>query len=180
MSRASWRVQTLGSSRIKSTFRLVSSDPEHKHTPDTAYTRKQMPGRESLKSLSTRVTYFWVGSEQKKMLICLYTAKKKRNPEMKYEAVIKELVMETGIGRNIIVRTIATYKKERKVNSSNKKKKRTTIFVPTDETMKMAISREIHDFWFRKEIPILKKILVDINNDPELPNYTRTTLYRIL
>jgi hypothetical protein len=43
-----------------------------------------------------------------------------------------------------------------------------------------AIRRKVHQYFFKNEIPTLKKIRDDINNDAELPNLTLSTLRRLM
>lgn len=49
-----------------------------------------------------------------------------------------------------------------------------------DDLGKNAFHQKIHRFWFRREIPTLKKILQNLKDDITLPDITRTSLQRIL
>jgi len=40
--------------------------------------------------------------------------------------------------------------------------------------------RKVHEFWFRKQLPTLNKILVAVNEDPDLHTYKRSTLQLII
>ncbi|XP_029054466.2 uncharacterized protein LOC114881771 [Osmia bicornis bicornis] len=44
----------------------------------------------------------------------------------------------------------------------------------------LAIRRKVHEFWLRREIPNGPKIWIAVNEDPELPTFTRSSLYRLL
>jgi len=42
------------------------------------------------------------------------------------------------------------------------------------------IRRKIHQFWSKYKLPTIEKILVTINYDKNLPNLSKTSLYRLL
>ena len=121
-----------------------------------------------------------VTTGQKKMIIHAYMVKKKKKPDIRYKPLIAEVAEETGIGRGTIIRTIASYKKTGRVSSPNRTRKKSSIFDNTDESTKLAIRQKVYDFWHRREVPTLVKISTAINNDPKMPNYSLTTLHRIL
>lgn len=97
---------------------------------------------------------------------------------------IKEVVMllskELGIGQRTIQTTIAKYKTTKTVSSPNKTKIRATFKEKVDDFERNAIRRKIHSFWFKKEIPTLDKILVAVNEDPDLPTFKRSTLHLLV
>lgn len=66
------------------------------------------------------------------------------------------------------------------MKSPNKTKIRITIFEETDDSNKNAVRKKIHKFLFRRQIPTIKKILVSVSEDPDLPNFSRQTLYRLI
>lgn len=43
-----------------------------------------------------------------------------------------------------------------------------------------AVRRKVHDFFRQNQPPTLQKVLADINKDDSLPNFKRTSLYRLL
>lgn len=54
------------------------------------------------------------------------------------------------------------------MRSPNKTKIRATFKVKVDDFERNVIRRKVHDFWFRKEIPTLNKILMAVNENPDL------------
>lgn len=67
------------------------------------------------------------------------------------------------------------------MKSPNKNKNRATVIEKIDDLEKDAVRQKVHDFWFRREIPTLDKILISINDDPaDLPHFSRATLHRLL
>lgn len=94
--------------------------------------------------------------------------------------VVQIVSKTTGVGRNTICNTISAYKNEGVLKSPNKTKNRASAFEKIDDFEKNAVRRRVHDFWYKREIPTLEKILASIHEDPDLPNLSQTTLYRIL
>lgn len=43
-----------------------------------------------------------------------------------------------------------------------------------------SIHRKVHEFWFWKQLPTLDKILITVNEDPDLHTYKRSTLHSII
>jgi len=50
----------------------------------------------------------------------------------------------------------------------------------TEDFDQNAIRQKVHNFWFNRQIPTLNKILVAVNEDDNLPNFSKTSLRRIL
>ncbi|XP_026815523.1 uncharacterized protein LOC113555299 [Rhopalosiphum maidis] len=99
---------------------------------------------------------------------------------MKYIDLMMSLSTDTGFGLRTIRSTVKEYKETGVVSSPNKKKIRSTVIEKIDDFNKNAIRQKIHSFWFRREIPTLMKVLAVINEDSELPNLSRSGLYRLL
>jgi len=86
----------------------------------------------------------------------------------------------TGIGQRTVQITLAEYKKEGTVSSPNKKRVKPTIFEKVDEFDKNAIRQKIHDFWRKREVPTVPKMLIAINEDETLPDLKRSSFQKIL
>lgn len=99
---------------------------------------------------------------------------------MKYDDLLKKLSIGSGIGVGTIKKTIREYKSTGAIFSPVNKKKRLTIVDKVDDFDKNAIRQKIHAFWFRREIPTLSKMLRTVNDEPDLPNLTRTSFQRLL
>ncbi|MVN25616.1 hypothetical protein GO639_10715 [Staphylococcus aureus] len=52
--------------------------------------------------------------------------------------------------------------------------------IEIDEFAKNGIRRKIHEFFYKKEIPNLNKILQEVRDDPDLPHVGRTKLWQVL
>lgn len=113
------------------------------------------------------------------MIVNLYKSKMLQQPTLKVKEVVKIISTELGIGQNTIQSTIAEYKKKT-VSSPNKSKIRATYKEKIDDFERDAIRRKVHEFWFRKKLPTLDKILIAVNEDPDLNTYKRSTLHLLL
>ncbi|XP_027850809.2 uncharacterized protein LOC114130114 [Aphis gossypii] len=132
------------------------------------------------------------------------------SPRLTYRQRLFKLSILLGIGQVTIQRTLSEYRnygtvsqpkktknKPKKVTVSqpNKTKNRpkiVTVLQPNriknrpkivnkiDEFGKNAIRLKIHDFWRNREVPIISKILIAINEDPMLPNLNQRSLVKVL
>ncbi|KAL4153007.1 hypothetical protein QTP88_000840 [Uroleucon formosanum] len=118
----------------------------------------------------------FVGKQQKLMIVNLYKAKKQQQPGMKYKELMASISADSGIGMRKVIQTISEYKNTGECKSTNKTKIRPTIIDKIDDFNKNAIRQKIHGFWFRNEIPTIKKIVQAINDDTDLPNLPSTSL----
>lgn len=115
------------------------------------------------------------------MIINLYNIKHNENPNRTYKELITLLSNESGIGKRTVVTTLSEYKNKGTITSISKITRiKKNAFDKIDNFQKSAIRCKVHEFWFKGEVPTLKKILLSIDDDPKLPNLKRTTLYRVL
>ncbi|XP_025420829.1 uncharacterized protein LOC112690934 [Sipha flava] len=122
----------------------------------------------------------FVSSQKKEVIINIYKTKKNEFPDMKYKDLIQVVSQISGVGKNTVGSTISEYKNTGLLKSSNKKKNRTFIIQKIDDFEKNAIRRKIYDFWLKREIPTLNKILTAVNTDQDLPNLSLTPLYSLM
>jgi hypothetical protein len=80
----------------------------------------------------------------------------------------------------MIQTTLAEYKKEGTVLSPNKKRVKPTILEKVDEFDKNAIRQKIHDFWRKREVPTVPKMLIANNENEMLPDLKRSSFQKIL
>lgn len=58
--------------------------------------------------------------------------------------------------------------------------KHTNLVETVDDFQKSYIRRKVHEFYLKGELPTLNKILQAVNSDDMLPNFSRTSLWRLL
>lgn len=114
------------------------------------------------------------------MIISLYKSKITKQPNFKLKDLVKTISVETGLGNCTVQSTICNYKNKGIVKLPNFTKCRYSIKEKTNHLEKNAIRRKIHAFWCNYEVPTLDKIVIAINEDPNLNTYKRSNLYRLL
>lgn len=121
-----------------------------------------------------------IRSKKKKLVINIYKTKKANEPNMLYKQLIKELMTETGIGRNSIEKMISEYNANKTISSPITKRIRPKIIEVIDEFFKNAIRQKVHSFWHNRNPPTLDKIVSSVSEDDRLPTLKRTTMYNLL
>lgn len=114
------------------------------------------------------------------MIVQLHKNEKEKDPKQKYKDIIARIGEVTGIGRKSIIYTISEYKKTGKVSSPIKTRMKKSLFDKIDELDRNGLRQKIYSFWLRRELPTMDKILCAVNEDPTLPCFKRTSLYRII
>lgn len=103
-----------------------------------------------------------------------------KSSDVKYDDMITDISQTTGIGSQTISRTIAEYKRTKTVSSPNKKRAKKSLFDKIDDLDRNRLRQKVHAIWLRRELPTIDKILHEVNEDPSLPNFKRTSLYNII
>jgi len=94
-----------------------------------------------------------------------------------YAALISE---EMGIGPQKVCYTITEYLSSGVVVSPNWQKCRSATYEKLDEFDKSAIRRKVHSFFYRNQLSTLDNVLKAVNDDEDMRNFARTTLYRLV
>ncbi|KAE9522154.1 hypothetical protein AGLY_017414 [Aphis glycines] len=92
-------------------------------------------------------------------------------PKLKAMEIIKIISEENGIGQRTVSVTLSEYRN---------KGIRPPVTEKVDDFDQDAIRKKVHEFWHRREIPTLKKILTAVNKDTTLSNFSKTSLRRLL
>lgn len=114
------------------------------------------------------------------MIINIYKSKIIQQPTMTLEEVTKMISQESGLGLRTIQSTIAEYKQWKTVRPRNKTKIRSTFKVKMNDVERNAIRRKIYDFWLKKQIPTLDKLLNAVKIDPLHQIFSRSTMHQLL
>ncbi|XP_025192658.1 uncharacterized protein LOC112592720 [Melanaphis sacchari] len=139
-----------------------------------------MAGVEFSSPVKRNIKGKFVCSRQREMIINAYKSKLAVDPNLTVRKAREILSKELGIGQKTISNTIAQYRESKTVSSPNKIKIFKNVETKVDDFDKYAIRRKIHQFWFNRELPTLDKILTVVNEDKSLPNFSRTSLYRLM
>jgi len=107
------------------------------------------------------------------MVINFYKTKMLQQPTLTIKEVVKIISKELGIGQRTAQLTIAEYRNDKTVRSPDKTKFERHL-------KRDAIRRKVYEFWYRKQLPTLNKILVVVNEHPDLHTYKRSTLHMLI
>jgi len=102
------------------------------------------------------------------------------SPRLTLRQTIVEISKSTGLGQRTVQTTLSEYKNQGTVSSPNNKRKKASIVNTVEEFVKNAIRQLIHNFWRRREVPTLVKILTAVNEDETLPNFKRSSFQKVL
>lgn len=94
--------------------------------------------------------------------------------------VVRDTAYKTGTSERSIYRVVREYKTQKKLKSPKKPKKRKNVLAKIDDFDRNAIRRKVHEFYFRNELPTIDRVLKNVNNDEDLPNFCRSTFYNLL
>ncbi|KAL4084055.1 hypothetical protein QTP88_029371 [Uroleucon formosanum] len=122
----------------------------------------------------------FVSSSQKQMIINSYKSKLLADPKLSIRQARLIISKELGIGVTTISNTLTEYRNFKTVSSPNRKKIFKNVTDKIDDFDKEAIRRQIHQFWVNRELPNLNKILSVVNEDDTLPDFSLTSLWRLL
>lgn len=99
---------------------------------------------------------------------------------MPIDEVVDKVASKTGVCGRSIYRIIREYKDKHEFSEPKTNQNRTNIIDSVDEFDKNAIRRKVHQYFFRSELPTIDKVLRDVNEDNDLPNFKKTTFYKLL
>ncbi|XP_060846134.1 uncharacterized protein LOC132925787 [Rhopalosiphum padi] len=122
----------------------------------------------------------FVPSRQKIIIVNIYKDIISNTPSIKYLDIIKRIRELTGLGRDNVKNTISQYKTTKTVSSPNRRRAKASLFDKIDDLDRTGLRRTIHSVWLKRELPTIDRILFDVNADPSLLNFKRTSLYRVI
>ena len=86
----------------------------------------------------------------------------------------------TGICKRSVYNVLKEYKSNKHFSAPKTNQNRKNIIDLLDDADKNAIRRKVHAFYFKNELPTIDEVLSEVNNDPQLPNFKRTSLYKLM
>lgn len=117
---------------------------------------------------------------QRPIIINMYTDTLMKTPDVTCHDMYTNLSKATSISYKTIMKTIVEYKKKNTVTSLNTKRVKPSFFNKFDDLDRNRLRQKVHPIWLRHELPTVSKILFEVNEDPSLPNFKRTTLYNVM
>jgi len=114
------------------------------------------------------------------MIINAYKTKLLVNPKLSIRQARSLLSKELGIGITTVSNTLTEYRNFKTVSSPNRTKIFKNVNDKVDDFDREVIRRQVHQFWVNRELPNLNKILNAVNEDDTLPDFSLTSLWRLL
>lgn len=101
-------------------------------------------------------------------------------PDMNFTTLVLKIASTAGVARSTVCRIIKEYRGTGMVTPSKRSGGRPRLVAEFDEATKGAIRRVIHNFFHKNELPTLDKILREIKYRPDLPQMSRSSLYKLM
>lgn len=125
-----------------------------------------------------------IRSKERKMVLNVFEYFKTRNPDKSVSWVVSETAEATGISEKSVYSIrrqssrgpVLTPSKKRQ----RKRKQKNSRELKYDEFTRSCIRRKVHSFFLRNQPPTLNAILAEVNKDPDLPDFKKTTLNTLL
>ncbi|XP_072381874.1 uncharacterized protein [Diabrotica undecimpunctata] len=116
----------------------------------------------------------------KEIIVNVYKHELQENPALILSAVEKRVADKVGVSDSSVFKVIREYKTTHTLVVPKKCTTRKGKLESVDDFDKVAIRRIVHQFFFRNEIPTIDRVLQQVNDDPNLPDFKRTTFYKLL
>lgn len=159
------------------------SNPEPTPGTSSSSQRKRIPSPPSFlqSPMKKRPKRIVLRSSEKTTVINIYKLLMKTVTSYPYKTDVVNQVSEVmGISKTTVNRFLSEYRKTGKVTSPQKSEASHVVIGKLDDFTLTAIKRKVHEFYFNNELPTVDKVLTAVNNDQDLPSFTRTTMYNIL
>lgn len=117
---------------------------------------------------------------EKQAILNLYKKSLDDEPTLKTVQLVSKIAMTLGAAKSTVYRAIKQYKSTGRVSTSKHCGGRPGIVTCLDEVMKNSIRRVVHSFFLKNEIPTLDKILTAIKSRQDLPQMSRSSLYKVM
>lgn len=122
----------------------------------------------------------YLSKMEKHMILNTYKSETETNANVLISDIVSKVAYTTGTSDSSVYRVIREYKTTHELHSPKKTKRRETIIDKIDDFDRNAIRKKVHEFYFRNELPTIDKVLKVVNEDDDLPNFSRSSLYRLL
>jgi transposase len=121
-----------------------------------------------------------VNSGQKVIVLNLFKKVTEENAALSKTCVVDRVASMSGVSCRSVFNILKEKKTTGVVKSPSKKRKRISTVSSIDDFTKNAIRLKVHQFFFNNEIPTLDKIVQAVNSDHDLPNLSRSAVYKLM
>lgn len=121
-----------------------------------------------------------IRSGERQLILNVFNSLKTENPDISISDISKSVAEHTGVGVASVYRVVKDFKEKGFSSTPSKNRRKSSICERLDDFTKTAIKRKVHELFFRNELPTINKVLKSVNDDNDLPNFSRATFHRIL
>ena len=121
-----------------------------------------------------------LSAAEKQIILNIYKNQMQQNADLAIEEVVLKVAEISGVSRSSVYKIIKEYKCNHSLSEPKSYPKRKKMTEAVDDFDRTAIRRKVHTYFFRNELPTIDKILKEVNDDTDLPNFKRTTFYKLL
>ncbi|CAF4946214.1 unnamed protein product [Pieris macdunnoughi] len=124
-----------------------------------------------------------ISENEKNMIVNVFKYVQETWPVDKYKSKMdmkKNTADILGIGKTTVYRVLNQYKECGTVKAPAPLKKRPNLIEKIDDFDKSCIRKKVHEIFLKGEMPTINKILQAVNEDDMLPNFSRTSMWRML
>lgn len=84
------------------------------------------------------------------------------------------------MAKSTVFRVTGEYFKTGNIACPKRSPGRKSLIATFDENVKYAVRSIIHGFFYNNELPTLDKIVQEVKKRPDLPQMSRSTLYKLM
>ncbi|CAF4891119.1 unnamed protein product [Pieris macdunnoughi] len=124
-----------------------------------------------------------ISENEKNMIVNVFKYVQETWPVDKYKSKIdmkKKTADILGIGKTTVYPVLNQYKECGTVKAPAPLIKRPNLIETIDDFDKSCIRKKVHEIFLKGEMPTINKILQAVNEDDMLPNFSRTSMLRML
>ncbi|CAK9810870.1 hypothetical protein ANTPLA_LOCUS6710 [Anthophora plagiata] len=120
-----------------------------------------------------------ISASEKNIILNIYKAELLKNPEKSVTDIVQITARTAGFSKRSVFR-IRKEGMSGEISCPKRTKIRQKFVEKVDDFDKNVIRRIVHQFFHRNELPTIEKVLEAVHADPTLPNFKRTTFYKLL
>ncbi|XP_063382868.1 uncharacterized protein LOC134669294 [Cydia fagiglandana] len=124
-----------------------------------------------------------LSSSEKTVLVNVYKYVEETWPKDKYPyktEIVQKTAEIVGVSTPTVYSVLKEYKTHGRVQSPPPPATKPSLVNALDEIELGGIRRKVHQFYFANEIPSIDKMLDAVNSDESLPNFSRTSFFKVL
>nr|CAI5858466.1 unnamed protein product [Callosobruchus analis] len=118
--------------------------------------------------------------QAKEIVLNVFKSEFLENPGVSIHEIEKIIAKKTGVSARTVFSIRKGYKESHTLSEPRKPTEYKKISHTVDDFDRNAIRCKVHQFFFRNELPTIDKVLKEVKDDPDLPNFKRTTFYKLL